>query len=78
MKQIPKCGYEIIGHFILPENAWWVEYYQPLEKRINELRRKYSNNPEALKILNDEQREVDMYKKNPELFGAMFFIMQKR
>lgn len=39
---------------------------------------KQCNNPEALKILDKEQREVDTYKKNPELFRSMFFIMRKK
>lgn len=78
LRQIPDYGYKLSGYFLLPENAWWSEYYAPLEKRINELRVKYSDNPRALMALDKEQREIDMCKKNPELHGSVFFIMQKK
>ena len=78
LRQIPDYGYKLLGYFLLPENAWWSEYYEPLEKRINELLVKYSDNPRALMVLDKEQREIDMCKKNPELRGSVFFIMQKK
>jgi len=77
LKKIPDCGYKLINYFSLPEDAWWTEYYRPLESRINELRIKYKNDPEALKILEKYQNEVDMVKKNPKDHGSGFYIMQK-
>ena len=77
LKKIPDCGYKLINYFSLPEDAWWTEYYRPLESRINELRIKYKNDPKALKILEKYQNEVDMVKKNPKDYGSGFYIMQK-
>jgi len=62
----------------LPEDAWWSEYYEPLEKRIEQLRMKYINDPEALSVLDKEQWEIDMFKKYCEWYGSAFFIMQKK
>ena len=31
---IPPSGYGVLRHFPLPEDAWWLEYYEPLEKRF--------------------------------------------
>ena len=31
LKQIPRCGYELLGHFTVTEETWWREYYEPLE-----------------------------------------------
>ena len=77
LKQIPRCGYELIGYFTVTEDTWWREYYGPLEKRIQELRVKYSDDPEALDVLDKEQQEVKMFKRNPKMFGSVFFVMQK-
>ena len=77
LRNIPDCGYGFFGCFSLPEDAWWREYYRPLEIRIKELRSKYKNNPEALKILEKHQNEIDMVKRNPEEYGSAFYIMQK-
>ena len=71
------CGYEVIGHFILPEDAWWVGYYDPLEKRIQRLRKKYREDPEALAVLDAERTEIDMYRNYSQWYGSVFFLMQK-
>jgi len=77
LKKIPNCGYKLINHFSLPEDAWWTEYYKPLEIQIKELRIKCKNDPEALKILKKYQNEIDTVKKNPKGYGSVFYIMQK-
>jgi ubiquinone/menaquinone biosynthesis C-methylase UbiE len=77
LKKIPNCGYKLINHFSLPEDAWWAEYYKPLEIQIKELRIKYKNDSDALKILQKYQDEIDMIKKNPKGYGSVFYIMQK-
>jgi len=77
LKKIPCCGYKLINHFPLPEDAWWTEYYKPLEIQIKELRIKYKNDTEALKILKKYQNEIDTVKKNPKGIGSVFYIMQK-
>lgn len=74
---IPACGYEIIGHFVLPEDAWWVDYYNPLEKRLQRLREKYSDDPKALEVLGVEQAEIELFRKYHEWYGAVFFVMRK-
>ncbi|MHA2247439.1 MAG: class I SAM-dependent methyltransferase [Candidatus Hodarchaeales archaeon] len=78
IKITPSCGYKLINHFSLPEDAWWTEYYGPLEIQINKLRRKYKNNPEALKQFKKDQNEIDMVKKNPKEIGSVFFILHKQ
>jgi SAM-dependent methyltransferase len=78
LEQIPACGYDVIGYFALPEDAFWIEYYGPLERRIKELRAEYIDDPKALAILDKEQHEIDIAKKYHEWYGSAFFVMQKR
>jgi len=78
LKQIPNCGYNLLEYFSLPEDAWWVEYYDPLEQRIQELRTEYIDDTESLNVLDKEQDEIDMFKKYRESYGSVFFIMQKK
>ncbi|MBN1222842.1 MAG: class I SAM-dependent methyltransferase [Candidatus Aminicenantes bacterium] len=77
IKIISRCGYDLLGHFPLPEDAWWVEYYGPLEKRIQSLRLKYADDKKALAVLDNEQKEIEMYKKYSRWYGSVFFVMQK-
>ena len=77
LKLIPSCGYSLLGHFTLPEDAWLTEYYGPLEKRIQELVLKYNENIEILKVFVKKKNEIEMEKRNPKNYGSIFFIMQK-
>ena len=78
LEQISGCGYDLLGHFTLPEGTWWTEYYGPLEKRVNEMRIKHADEPQACLELDKEQREIDMFKQNPRRYSSVFFVMQKR
>ena len=73
---ITQCGYGLVGQFILPETAWW-NYYQPLESRLNRLQEKYREQPQALAVLAQEQREMDLYRRYGDWYGYSFFVMQK-
>ncbi|MCK5573779.1 MAG: methyltransferase domain-containing protein [Bacteroidetes bacterium] len=74
---ITACGYELVEQFVLPENAWWDEYYGPLEARLEKLRDEYRENAKALQTIQEEQREVDMYRKYSNWYGAVFYVMKK-
>jgi len=78
LERISSCGYDLLQYFTLHEDIWWIEYYAPLEKRINEIRTKHTDDPSALVALDNDQREIDMFKKNPRRYGSVFFIMRKR
>ncbi len=73
---IPGRGYNLIGHFTLPEKAWW-NYYLPLQAKINYLCETYNNNSEALAVLKNEQREIEMYREYHDWYGYEFFALQK-
>jgi len=77
LKIIPRYGYKVLGHFPLPEDAWWEEYYHPLEERINQLKAKYKDDPEAFSILDSEQKEIDLFKKYSAWYGSVFYVMQR-
>jgi len=74
---IREVGYNLIGHFVLPENAWWDDYYNPIEKKIAHMRPKYVKDPDALEILDAEAQEMEMYRRYSEYYGYVFYVMQK-
>lgn len=77
LSQIPQCGYSLLGHFTISEEIWWREYYEPLEQRIQQLRQQHRYDTDLLNSLSKEQREVDMFKKEPSKFASVFLVMQK-
>jgi len=71
-----KHGFKLIEQFLLPEEFWWTDYYSPLEKRLEELYKKYEGSPNLQK-LERYVMEVKMVKKNPKEFDCGFYIFQK-
>jgi SAM-dependent methyltransferase len=77
VEQIPDHGYELVGHFLLPEDFWLADYFLPMVARIQELREKYSGDGEAQKVLDKEQRAADLFRRHANWYGSAFLIMQK-
>ncbi len=70
-------GYEVIGHFTLPVSSWFENYYNPMQERINELRKKYKDNAAATEVLNSAQTEINGFKKCSGEVGYEFFVARK-
>jgi ubiquinone/menaquinone biosynthesis C-methylase UbiE len=77
LEQISKCGYKLLGHFILSEDTWRTEYFAPLEKLVAKYQTSYTDDPQKLEELNQAQRELEMFKNYPERNNSVYFVMQK-
>ncbi len=74
---VEQTGYSLKGNFTLPESAWWDDYYSPMEKRIADLRRAHQNDAAAIKALDEEQAEIDIYRRFHDAYGYVFYVMIK-
>ena len=74
---IESSGLELIGHFTLPDEAWWDDYYAPMQRRIQELRGKYAADGQALAVLDQLAREPELYRLHSEYFGYEFFVTRR-
>jgi ubiquinone/menaquinone biosynthesis C-methylase UbiE len=77
ISRLPQYGYSLADTVPLPEDAWWTEFYEPLEEKMDALLRKYKDSADALKLLKQYKSEMDMVKKNPRNFSSAFYIMKK-
>jgi ubiquinone/menaquinone biosynthesis C-methylase UbiE len=78
LEQISSCGYELLDYFELDEKAWWAEYFIPLGKLISEARLKCADVPGIGEAIQDTEREIDMFKKEPERNSSVCFVMKRR
>ena len=78
LKQISRCGYDILGYFTLDEDIWWAEYFAPLEKLIGETQAKHAGDPKVVEELNSARQEIEMFKKNPERNSSVCFVVEKK
>jgi len=74
---IQDSGFDLVGHFTLPDEAWWDEFYTPMENRIAELRGKYANDVEALAILDQIAREPEMHRCHSDFYAYEFFVARR-
>jgi SAM-dependent methyltransferase len=74
---VAETGYVDADGFVLPVQDWWDNYYGPGQTRVAELRTKYASDPEVLAILEDEQREFDLFRVHSDAYGYVFFLMRK-
>jgi ubiquinone/menaquinone biosynthesis C-methylase UbiE len=78
MEIIRQADYDEVASFVLPESGWWDDFYNPLQRRIDQLRHKYAGNLQASMVLDDGQLEIDMYKKYSPYYGYVFYLMQTK
>lgn len=77
LEAIQECGFELVGNFTLPDEAWWDDFYTPMEKRIAELRVKYANDVEALALLDQLAEEPRMHRCYSDFYAYEFFILAR-
>jgi SAM-dependent methyltransferase len=78
IEMLQACGYELSGHFTLPDPDWWVPYYTPLEAKLPSLYDTYADDEDALGIIETAQREIEMRRRFGNWYGYEFFIGRNR
>ncbi len=68
---IARCGFSLVGHFTLPDEAWWDDFYSPMQRRIAELRGTYAADSEALAVLDQFAQEPEMYRLHSEYYAYL-------
>lgn len=76
IKIIKKAIYKLLTHFDLPISAWEL-YFGPIEERITNLKNKYQDNEEVLKVLEEELHEMEIIRNTVDICNYVFYIMQK-
>ena len=72
---VADCGYRLLGDFVLPEAAWWDDYYRPMEARLARLTPAYSGDDTAQTVLQDARDEIEMYRTYAPYYGYVFLVM---
>ena len=74
---IQDCGFDLVGHFTLPDEAWWDDFYTPMEARMTELRGTYVEDVDALAILDQLAEEPEMHRRYSDFYAYEFFVAQR-
>ena len=71
-----RAGYRLLGHFVLPPEAWWA-YYEPMQARVDQLLPRHAGDAVALAELARHQAEIDAYGAFGDSFSYLFLVMQR-
>lgn len=74
---IERSGFSLVGHFTLPEEAWWDDFYTPMQGRIEALRGKYADDLEALAMLDRIAEEPEMHRQHSAYYAYEFFVLRR-
>jgi len=76
IKKIKAAGLSPFSHFALPPEAWWENFYVPIQNRIEQLGQGDLSVTEQKEIAGLE-KEIEIYKKFSSYYGYVFYLMQK-
>lgn len=69
------AGYRVVDSFVLPPEAWWNDYYSPMEARIPGFLAEYQRDEIALEIAAAAEEEISMFRRFSDAFSYAFFIV---
>lgn len=75
---IKENNYNLIDSFILPDSSWWNYYYNPYEKQVSALKKKYQDNEAKISLLDSALIEIELFRKYSKYYGYVFYIMQNQ
>ncbi len=74
---LQKAGYIPVANFILPENCWTENFYDPQIEAQKKFLKKYAGNKTAESLVANERREAQLYSKYKAYYGYVFYIGKK-
>ncbi len=77
IKILENNNFTLEGYFYLSQQSWINEYYRPMEARFETFVKRHDNSELARKIVEDNQAEIDLYKKYKDYYSYGFYIARK-
>jgi ubiquinone/menaquinone biosynthesis C-methylase UbiE len=63
-EELAQAGFSVVARLPWKPGCWWDEYYRPLERRVNALRKELEDRGEDPTPLERYEREISMVKKD--------------
>lgn len=70
-------GFELVGHFTLPDAAWWEDFYTPMERQVRAMRERYRHDSAALAKLAEIGQEPDFHRRHGDAYAYEFFVARR-
>lgn len=77
IKILEKHGYTPAGYFVLPEDCWLDEYYNPMQDSFQDFLTRNGNSEDAKAIVAAEQKEIELYRRYKAHYSYGVYIAKK-
>jgi ubiquinone/menaquinone biosynthesis C-methylase UbiE len=77
VEAVTNAGYRLMSTYVLPAAAWFTDYYDPLERRLDDLCLKYASDDGARGALAGEREEISLFRRFGNAYGYVFYAMQR-
>jgi SAM-dependent methyltransferase len=77
IKAIEDNGYSPVGYFVLPENCWLDNYYDPMRSNFQAFLNRNKNSEEAQAIIKAECHEIELYEKYKTYYSYGVYVAKK-
>jgi len=71
------AGYQPLGYFVLPEECWLDNYYNPLQASYDDFLERHGSSETAKAIIAGEKEEVQMYENYKAYYSYGVYIARK-
>ena len=71
------AGFDMLGHFTLPREAWWEHLYGPIRARLDGLRQAWADDEAGLAVIAEFDTEIEMFERWGHTYGYEFFVARR-
>jgi ubiquinone/menaquinone biosynthesis C-methylase UbiE len=70
-------GFTLLDYFTLKPDSWLVNYYKPIQKRFEDFLARNNQSDLAKKIVEEYEREIELYTRYQDVYNYGFYIAKK-
>lgn len=67
-----RSGFSVLSTHRLPSQAWWVNYYNPLRERMQQL----EITPMTQSVIRETEEEMNLFEQFSDFYGYTFYVLQ--
>lgn len=67
-----QSGFSVISTHRLPSQAWWVNYYEPLRERMQQI----EITPTTQLVIRETEEEIKLFEEFSDSYGYTFYVLQ--
>ena len=77
VNQMKAAGYDDIRTFVLPDECWTKEFYDPQAEAQRIFLERHPDSPTAIELVANQRHEAQLFSRYHSYYGYAFFIGRK-